>query len=144
MTAPSYDKLLSIDEVYASLQLDTIASTDSVFLLENLINALPEDLPEFVKKTTVNNIITASAMNLHKLLEDGQLRFKSLQNFSTEYAHANSEEIAALKIEISRLSAIIEDYSQQIKHKESLITEETTIIQNEQNRIQSILEIFSN
>lgn len=144
VTPSAYDKLLSLDEIYQHLQLDQIAVTDTVFLLENLIKALPEELPEFVKKTTVNNIIQASAMNLPKLLEDGQIRSQSIKQFSIDYTRTNSEEITALKSEIARLSAIIADYHQQIKHKETLIAEETNLIQTEQNRIQAILEFFNN
>ena len=144
IASPPYDKLLNLDEIYKELHLDQIATTDTVFLLENLIKALPEELPEFVKKTTVNNIIQASAMNLPKLLEDGNARLKSLKQFSIDYTHANSEEISALKSEITRLSAIVADYHQQIKHKETLISDETNLIQTEQNRIQAILEFFNN
>lgn len=140
----NYNQLLSIDQVYKHLQLNQAAITDTVFLLENLIKALPAELPEFVKKTTVNNIIEASAMNLSKLLEDGRVRAQSLQQFSTNYTQTHSEEIATLKVEIARLSAIIADYHQQIKNKETLIAEETNLIQTEQHRIQSILEFFSN
>ena len=140
----NYNALLTIDEVYSYLKLNQLATTDTVFLLENLIKALPEELPEFVKKTTVNNIIEASAMNLPKLLEDGRVRSKSLHQFSTDYTNTHSKEIATLKTEIARLSAIMADYHQQIKHKETLIAEETNLIHNEQQRIQSILEFFSN
>jgi len=138
----SYNELLTIDEIYEILKLSHLPTTDTVFLLENLIKALPEELPEFVKKSTINNIIEASAMNLPKLLEDGQVRLKSMERFSTEYTRTNAEEIGILKTEISRLSAIIADYHQQIKHKETLITDETNLIQTEQTRIQSILEFF--
>lgn len=142
--SPIYHELLSLDEIYKQLHLDQVAVTDTVFLLENLVKALPEELPEFVKKTTVNNIIQASAMNLPKLLEDGELRSKSLKQFSIDYTRVNSEEISALKSEIDRLSAIIADYRSQIKHKETLISDETNLIETEQHRIQTILEFFSN
>ena len=140
----NYNQLLTIDEVYNYLELNQLAATDTVFLLENLIKALPEELPEFVKKTTVHNIIQASAMNLPKLLEDGHIRSQSLKEFSTNYVQAHSEDITTLKTEIARLSAIIADYHQQIKNKETLIAEETSLIQTEQYRIQSILEFFNN
>ncbi|MBP3889256.1 MAG: hypothetical protein J6F30_16650 [Cellulosilyticum sp.] len=139
-----YNQLLTLNDIYNYLKLNQVAATDTVFLLENLIKALPEELPEFVKKTTVNNIIEASAMNLSKLLEDGRVRSQSLQQFATNYTQTHTEDISALKTEISRLSAIIADYHQQIKHKETLIAEETNLIQTEQQRIQSILEFFSN
>lgn len=140
----AYTKLLNINQVYEYLKLDDVAATSTVFLLENLIKALPAELPEFVKKTTVDNIIQASAMDLPKLLEDGRLRLDSISKFSTDYTRINSEEIASLKAEIAKLTAIIAEYHQQIKHRETLIAEETNLIQAEQQRIQSIMEFFNN
>lgn len=142
--APAYNTLLSISEIYEQLNLSQLAPTDTVFLLENLIKALPEDLPEFVKKTTINNIIKASGINLPKLLEDGHLRLHSLHEFSNSYTNTNTVEINALEAEINRLTAIMADYRQQIKHKETLMVEETNLIHTEQNRIQSILDFFNN
>ena len=133
----AYTQLLTIEQIYEYLKLDHLATTNTVFLLENLIKALPEELPEFVKKTTVDNIIQASAMDLPKLLEDGHIRLDSIKQFCADYTRINSSEIASLK------SAIIADYHQQIKHRETLISEETSLIQTEQNRIQSIMEFFN-
>ena len=142
--AATYDRHLSIKEIYTQYDLDAVAVTDSVYLLENLINALPAELPDFVKKTTVNNIIKASAMNIDKLLDDGHTRSTRLKGFIDEYTTANLNDIENLKQEIDRLNAIIAEYHQQVRLKEKLIQEETTLVETEETRIHNILNFFKN
>ena len=140
--AVTYDRHLSINEIYTTYNLDTIAVTDSVYLLENLINALPAELPDFVKKTTVNNIIQASAMDIDKLLNDGHTRSAKLKGFIEEYTTSNLSDIEKLKQEIDRLTAMISQYHQQVRLKEKLIQEESTLVETEETRINSILNFF--
>ncbi len=138
----TYDRHLSINEIYNTYNLDTVAVTDSVYLLENLINALPAELPDFVKKTTVNNIIQASAMDIDKLLNDGHTRSAKLKGFIEEYTTSNLSDIEKLKQEIDRLTAMIAQYHQQVRLKEKLIQEESTLVETEETRINSILNFF--
>lgn len=137
-----YNRNISIDEVYSQYSLGDISPTETVFLLENLINALPAELPEFVKKTTIDNIAKASAIDVDKLLTDGERRNANLNRFINDFTTSNLNEIANLKQEIEKLSALIADYHQQIKHKELLIHEETTLVTDESQRINNILEFF--
>lgn len=137
-----YDHAYSINEVYMHCNLGDIAPTETVFLLENLIHALPAELPEFVKKTTLDNIAKASAIDVNKLLADGQTRSTHLNHFINEFTTSNLNDIASLKKEIEYLSARIADYHQQIKYRELLIQEESTLVADESNRIQNILEFF--
>ena len=141
-TTNTYNHHLSVDQIYTQYNLHTVAVTDSVFLLENLIHALPAELPDFVKKTTVNNIVKASAMNIDKLLADGHSRSTHLKDFMREYTTANLNDIEKLKQEIERLNAMISDYHQQVRLKEKLIQEETTLVETEATRINNILNFF--
>lgn len=139
----SYNKTLTLDEIYDMHNLGDVAITNTVFVLEGFIKALPEELPEFVKKTTVNNILTASAMDLEKLIGDGNKRTTYLKNFINDYETKVTQDINGLKEEIAKLSAIISDYHQQIKHKEMLLQEQSNLVKNEEARLGSILEFFN-
>ena len=143
-TCPSinYNAAMSLEEIYAVYHLNNAAVTETVFVLENLINALPEDLPEYVKKTTLNNILVASSMNLDKLLADGTDRYDKLNKFSNDYALQTESDIAALKQEINKLTALITDYRQQIKNKELVTKEQLSLIKTEEDRLQNILDFF--
>lgn len=138
----SYDHAYSIEDVYIHCNLGDTAPTETVFLLENLIHALPAELPEFVKKTTLDNIAKASAIDVNKLLIDGETRNKHLNHFINDFTTSNLNDIASLKKEIEYLSARIADYHQQIKYRELLIQEETTLVADESSRIHNILEFF--
>ena len=141
-SAVSYDKKMSLEEIYAFYQLNLHPATETVFVLENLINALPSELPEYVKKTTLNNILAASSMDLSKLLEDGRSRYHHLNEFIEDYTLQNTDAITSLKQEIDKLSAIINSYHQQIKLKESMVNEEIVLIKQEKERLQSIFNFF--
>ena len=139
-----YHELQNVDEIYHSYHLDGIPITQTAYHLENLIHALPNELPEYVKKTTVNNIITASAIDMQTLLNDGLSRYNTLNAFLEAFTTVNMEEIADLKQEIEKLSIIIAGYHQEIKLKETLIQEEANIIETEEARLNSILSFFKN
>ncbi len=140
----NYDKTMSLEEIYAMYGLNTHTTTETVFVLENLINALPADLPEYVKKTTLNNILIASSMNLEKLLADGNKRSTQLNTFADDYSNQTENDITSLKQEIDKLSAIINDYHQKIKQQELLTKEQLSLIKLEDERLQNILGFFSN
>ena len=139
---PLYDHAINIEGVYKDSDLGHMVPTETVFLLENLINALPAELPEFVKKTTIDNIAKASAIDVDKLLTDGQRRNAHLEHFINDFTTSNLKDIANLKQEIEQLSALIANYHQQIKYRELLIQEETDLITAESHRISTILEFF--
>lgn len=137
-----YNKNISLEEIYTFYGLNNSVITDTVFVLENLINALPSELSEYVKKTTLNNILTASSMNLKKLLDDGTNRYNHLNKFAEEYTAQNASDIAALKQEIDKLSAIISSYHQQIKLKESMVNQQLSLIKLEEERLQNVFTFF--
>lgn len=139
-----YHELKNLDEIYHSYQLDGMPITQTAYHLENLIQALPNELPDYVKKTTVNNIITASAIDMQTLLNDGMTRYNTLEAFLEAFTAVNMEEISTLKQEIEKLSAIITGYHQEIKLKETLIQEEAKTIEAEKARLSSILTFFKN
>lgn len=141
-TSTLYNNKVSIEDIYSYYNLGEVSPTETVFLLENLINALPAELPEFVKKTTLDNIAKASAIDVDKLLSDGERRHAHLNHFINDFTTSNLNDIANLKQKIEQLSAAIADYHQQIKYKELLIQEENDLIHTESNRINTILEFF--
>ncbi|MGL6173066.1 MAG: hypothetical protein ACRC1P_00445 [Cellulosilyticaceae bacterium] len=136
-------KPLTLEEIYEIHNLSNLPVTETIFILENFINALPAELPEFVKKTTVDNILNASSMDLQKLLEDGTTRITHLDDFANEQSAEISQDITSLKQTINKLSTIINQYQQQIKTKELLLEEQSATIHGEIQRVNSIIKFFS-
>ena len=137
-----YHEQQPISNIYHYANLDNKAATATIFYLENLINALPAELPEYVKKTTVHNIIAASSIEIHTLLDDGSKRFQQLEQFQQSFSSTNYSEISSLKEEIERLNTIIAGYQQTIKEKEQLVQKENEAIETEKARINHILTFF--
>lgn len=138
----SYLKKMDIDAIYTSYGLGNLPMTESVYYLENLIAALPSEIPDYLKKTTVDNIIKVSQINLESLLQDGRTRTEHLSHFIAAYTANNLEEITKLKQEIDKLTRLITDYHQQIKLKENLIQEESELVEAENTRLTHILNFF--
>lgn len=141
-TDVTYAKAFSLNEVYELHHLKEQNITSTVFVLENLIKALPEELPEYIKQSTINNIIVASAMDLPKLITDGTMRHTALKIFLEDYTHSAQHDMQLLKEEIGKLNQIISGYQKQIKQREQLLTEQTNLIKIEEERIEKILNFF--
>lgn len=137
-----YARNFSLDEIYELNHLNNIPNTQTIFVLESLLNALPAELTEYVKKTTLNNILTASAMDTASLLQDGEARINHLDEFMNNYMSQTTTDISELKSEIEKLSQMIEKYQKQIKQKEIMLQDQTILIKTEEERIQNILNFF--
>lgn len=140
---PKYDKQIDINEIYSLYSLDT-GTTNTVFMLESLINALPQNLPEEVMKQTIRNIIVASNINLNELLSDGEHRLKALVELMNDYYTQTNNEISQYKAEIAKLSSIINSYQERIKTRELMLQEQSNIVKVENQRIENIMNFFSN
>ncbi|MEG0772543.1 hypothetical protein [Clostridium sp.] len=138
-----YDKQIDITEIYSLYNLDT-NTPNTVFMLENLINALPQNLPEDVMKQTIRNIIVASNINLNELLSDGEHRLKALVELMNDYYIETNNEISQCKAEIAKLSTLINGYQERIKTKELMLQEQSNLVKSENQRIENITNFFSN
>lgn len=136
-----YDRKMMADEIYSYYGLES-NSTSTVFMLESLINALPQNLPQDVIKQTITNIINASDINLGKLLSDGEKRLKILVKLMDDYYNKTNNAVAEYKAEIAKLSGLINYYQEQIKVKETMLEEQSYIVKYETQKIDNIIDFF--
>lgn len=137
-----YEKKMTIDEIYSLHEFDN-NSINTVFMLQNLINALPQNLPKDIVKQSVINIIDASRMDLNKLLSDGDQRLKLLDEVIDSYYKKTNNNITKYKEEIAKLSNLINDYQEQIKINENMLEEQIYEIKYESQKIEEIINFFS-
>lgn len=137
-----YEKKMTIDEIYSLHEFDN-NSINTVFMLQNLINALPQNLPKDIVKQSVINIIDASRMDLNKLLSDGDQRLKLLDEVIHSYYNQTNNNITKYKEEIAKLSSLINDYQEQIKINENMLEEQIYEIKYEFQKIEEIINFFS-
>jgi len=138
-----YNKKMAVNEIYSLYNLDN-STVDTVFMLENLINALPQNLPDEVMKQTIKNIIIASNINLSGLLTDGEQRLKVLVELMNDYYTQTNNEISQYKAEIAKLSSLINNYQDQIKSRETMLQDQLKTVKDENIRIENIMKFFGN
>ncbi|MBM7871326.1 hypothetical protein JOC70_002824 [Clostridium pascui] len=137
-----YKKKMTIDDIYSLHGLEN-SNINTVFMLQNLINALPQNLPKDIVKQSVINIIDASRMDLNKLLSDGDQRLNLLDEVIDCYYKQTNNNIAKYKEEIAKLSSLINDYQEQIKINENMLEEQIYEIKYESQKIGEIINFFS-
>ncbi len=138
---PNFERNMPIDEIYS---LNNIKNSDvnTIFMLGNFINALPENLPHDVKKSSVLNIIRASNVDIEELLNDGEQRLNVLNEFFQEYENATTNAIEKHRDEIIKLKKLIDFYESQIKIRENMLEEQNNLIKYETERINNIISFF--
>lgn len=136
-----YSSNLEVDEIYEKYNIDN-NSMNSIFMLENFINALPQNLPNDVKRNSVLNILSASKLELYNLIENGNYRVKVLNEFSENYNRTTLDSINQYKEEIERLKETISSYEQKIKIKERMLEEQGYKVDYELQKICNIINFF--
>jgi len=138
-----YDKKMDVSEIYSFYDIEN-SDVNTIFMLGNFISTLPENLPYEIKKSSILGIINASKMDLNKLLGDGKKRIGALQQFAKEYQRINHDTIQQFHEEIKKLEDLIRYYKEQIHFRETIMAEQAHIIQYEVEKIQKIIDFFSN
>jgi hypothetical protein len=137
------EKNMTVNEIYSIYNIEN-SNVNTVFMLGNFINALPENLPYDVKKCSVLNIIEASNTDLNKLLSDGKKRLNALNKFGSDYYNSTSNTIGEYRTQIAKLKELINSYEEQIQLKENMLGEQNHIIKYETQKINSIISFFEN
>jgi hypothetical protein len=136
-----YENKMMINEIYSLYGLEN-SDINTVFMLQNLINALPQNLPKDVVKQSVINIIGASNIDLNELLSDGERRQEVLAKVMDGYYNQTNKRIALYKEEIAKLSSLINNCEEQIKIKESMLEQQIYLIKYETQKIDGIIDFF--
>ena len=131
---------ISIDELYEKLQLSN--KEMSVFRIEEFLNALPNELPEEVKRTTVASLLKTAKIDLNVLIDDGDMRaikllslFGKMKDAALAEKEANAERITELLNEIEELKSTNLEISKMLEEQTKLVTDEVEKIRKIQNFI---------
>lgn len=119
---------LSIDEIYTIYSLSPRTATNTVYLIDHFLKALPANLPIEIKKQSLNSLLEASHIDLSDLLNDGRDRSdllnQYLENFTMDLEDIISENkkaIEALKEKIAYHSSVIEERSRTLDEQKSIV-----------------------
>ena len=136
-----YQKNVTISEIYSLYGLKNV-NVNTVFMLQDFVDALPNNLPQEVIKQSVMGIIKASNINVNELISDGEQRLKALETVRSDYDKQTNKSVNEYKNEIDKLTSLINDYKNQIKIKENILDEQTNLVKYETQKIGSIIEFF--
>lgn len=134
---------VTIEEIYLSSNIEN-SNVNTIFMLGNFINALPESLPYEVRKKSLISIINSSNTDLKKLLSDGARRLDVLYQFSNDFGESTTDIIEDYKHKIAELKKQISDYEEQISVNENLLKEQNNMIKYETEKINNIIDFFDN
>ena len=138
MESFKFDRHNEIGEVYNiyNLKLDGI---NTIFVIENFLKALPEYLPEDVKRQSLFDIVDSSGMSLENLIKDGSERLKSLNAFFDQFSTNISKNIQDREKDIDMLVKKINQCKSEIEGLQQLKDTQKATIDYEVQKVSNIL-----
>lgn len=134
---------LEIKEIFEKFGLET-KETNTVYLIENFIKALPNNLPADVKRQSIISLISASQLDIICLLKDGNRRLEVLDKYSEDFSNNVADIIASNEKQIRKLNERIAYHNRIIEEKQKLGESQKAEIEFEMQKISNIIEFIEN
>lgn len=134
---------LPIKEIFEKFGLET-KETNTVYLIENFIKALPNNLPADIKRQSIINLISASQLDIICLLKDGNKRLEVLNKYNEDFSNSVAETIAANEKQIRKLNERIAYHNRIIEEKQKMRDDQQAEIDFEIQKISNIIEFIEN
>jgi hypothetical protein len=135
-------ELMKIEEIYKKHGIYS-EGINSLLIVESFLKALPDHLPQNLKRESVLNIISYSGMNLGNLIADGEAKINHLNEFSMQFSMQSEKEIGEFEREIKELSKKINEIEKSINKIKNLKDEQNAIINYEIERLNNIFNFIN-
>lgn len=112
----------------------------SVYKVEEFINAMPSDMPNKTKQSSVLGILTVSGMNANDIIADADERVATLTGALGTVVDENKKIVDDANRDIENLKLAIENANHVIADKEGIIKQSENIIAVEVERINKLKE----
>lgn len=136
------DRLLKVEEIYKKFNLES-DNKDTIFIIDSFSKALPDYLPQEIKRQSILNIISSSGMNIVELLKDGSERLSVLKNFENGSSNYTNKLISESEAEIEKLMQAINKCKKNINDRKKLQEEQSANIEYEVQKIQNIIQFIN-
>jgi len=136
------DRYLNTEELYDALALRS-KKTDSIYLIEDYLQTLPDSLPEASRREIVSKLIAASGFDYDLLMGDGVLRVKMLREYAERFARHTDDYIAARQAELDEMDQQILRTRRLIENRKELHKKQFFSIEAEAQRLKEILTFIS-
>jgi len=136
------DRFLNTEELYDALALKS-KKTDSIYLIEEYLQTLPESLPDSQRREIVGKLLAASDFDYDLLMGDGVLRVKMLKEYAERFARHTDDYIAALQEDLDEMEQQILRTRKLIENRKELHKKQFFSIEAEAQRLKDILTFIS-
>jgi len=136
------DRFLNTEELYEALSL-TPKKTDSIYLIEDYLQTLPDSLPDAQRRDIVAKLLAASGFDYDLLMGDGVLRVKMLKEYAERFARHTDDYIAARQAELDELDQQILRTRRLIENRKDLHKKQFFSIEAEAQRLKEVLTYIS-
>lgn len=134
---------LPIKDVYRKSGLEA-KETNTVYLIESFLKALPANLPSDVKRQSIINLISASHIDIILLLKDGNRRLEVLNKYFEDFSNNVSELVSSNEKQIRKLNERIAYHNRIIEEKKKMKEDLKSEIEYEVQKISGIIEFIEN
>lgn len=137
-----YHEKQNIVDIYGKFGPKT-DSTNTIYIIDSYLKALPDNLPTDIKLQSVLGIISASKMNIEQLLSDGDKRLEVLTQFLKNFMDTSNKVIDENEQEIQILTEKINHHKNVIEARKKLQEEQKSIIAFEVQKIENIINFVN-
>ncbi len=131
--------IVSVEDVYKKRQLDKDINS-TIFIAEEYMKALPENLPNDVKRESTLNIIKASRIKKDDLLNDAYVRIDALNTVLEDTVSKTASLKKMNEEKIDNLNKRILELRETIKERFEYEEKQTSLLEYEIQRIINIVD----
>lgn len=135
------DKLMTVEDVYRKANLNKNMK-ETVFMVDVLMKALPENLPSDIKRESVTNIMTASEMKIEDLLNDAYQRIDALNNVLEQTVQVTEQVNAKNEGTIRELEKRIDELRKDIQNRLKFQENQNSALEYEIQKVINIVEFI--
>ncbi len=139
---PDTDKYLDIHQLYERFQLRS-SGTDTIYLVEEYMSTLPNNLPPEMKRSIVMKIISSSGFDFDVLLNDGIDRVTKLNQYSAAFTENTERIVAEYNQQIDGLRTQIEQLKGLIAARKNLHKTQFLALEIEAQRLKEVLDFIT-
>lgn len=135
------DKLMTVEDVYRKANLNKNIK-ETVFMVDVLMKALPENLPSDIKRESVANIMKASEMKIEDLLNDAYQRIDALNNVLEQTVQVTEQVNAKNEGTIRELEKRIDELRRDIQSRLKFQESQNSALEYEIQKVINIVEFI--
>lgn len=135
------DKLMTVEDVYRKANLNRDIK-ETVFMVDILMKALPENLPSDIKRESVNNIMKAAEMKVEDLLNDAYQRIDALNNVLEQTVQVTEQVNAKNEGTIRELEKRIDELRRDIQGRLKFQESQNSALEYEIQKVINIVEFI--